>query len=190
MKKIIFSCLITLATLQLAYTQLENRFSIGPRIGANFSNVNSDGTKNLTGLAAGITSTYSINEASGLTVDLLYSGEGYKSGNQDIALNYLKIPILYNVFFGKLGEAFRPKVYLGFAPGFLLSANSNDNDIKNQYKSSTVDLVGGLGFNHRVGNRIWLNADLRSFFGLSALGESGDLKNRTLQASLGLAYGI
>ncbi len=190
MKRTILSCLFTLATWQLVYAQMESRFSIGPRIGTNFANVNSGGPKNLSGLAAGITSTYSVNERSGITVDLLYSGEGFKVFDIDFTLNYLKIPILYNVFFGKLGEGFRPKVFLGIAPGFLLSANSNNIDLKNYHKSSAVDLVGGLGFNHRVANRIWLNADLCGFYGLSPLEKSRPQKNRTLQASLGFAYGI
>jgi outer membrane protein W len=190
MKKIFFLGLCLYASWQMANAQIENRLSIGPRAGANFSNINSDNSKNHTGLLAGITSTYSFNEKSGLTVDLLYSGEGYKSGNLDVALNYLKIPILYNMFFGQLGEAFRPKIYVGVAPGFLLSANANDNDIKDQYKSVVFDLVGGLGFNYRLADRIWLNVDLRAFLGLSAVGESGDAKNRTFQPSLGIAYGL
>ena len=130
-----------LAAWQLVYSQMENRFSLGPGIGANFSNANEDGIKNRPGLGAGITSTYSVSERSGIIVDLLYSGEGYKKGNLDIALNCLKIPILYNFFLGQLGEPFRPKIHLRMAPGFLLSANFTNNDVKNQFKSSAVDLV-------------------------------------------------
>ena len=185
----ILSFLFLLFTSSL-FAQLENRFSIGPRVGVNFANINSSASKTLTGLAAGITSTYSINEKSGITVDLMYSGEGYKTASQKVALNYFKIPVLYNSFFGKLGEAFRPKIFIGLAPGFLLSATSNDTDIKSQNRSSTMDMVGGLGFNHRLNNRIWLNADLRAFFGLNSVTNSGDNKNRTIQASLGIAYGI
>ena len=190
MKRFIFLVLLSSFAYAGIHAQLENRFSIGPRIGANFSDVNSDNSKTLTGLTAGITSTYSINEKSGITIDLLYSGEGYKAGNFDVVLDYLKIPVLYNNFFGKLGEAFRPKAYLGFAPGFLLTAKSNDIDIKNQNQSTSFDLVGGLGFNHRLGSRTWLNADLRGFLGLTSLKKNGDVKNRTIQASLGIAYGL
>ncbi|MCB0689557.1 MAG: porin family protein [Saprospiraceae bacterium] len=190
MKKIIFLSLLSALCYSLSFGQIENRFSIGPRLGANFSNTNAEGTKNLTGLAAGITSTYSINERSGITVDLLYSGEGHKTGNLEVHRNYLKIPVLYNSFLGRLGESFRPKLYLGFAPGFLLNAEANNTDIKNQNNSTTLDLVGGLGFNQRLANRIWLNADLRAFWGLNAIGKTGDTKNRTIQASMGVAYGI
>lgn len=190
MKKSIFLGAFFVLITTISYSQIENRFSIGPRVGANFSNVNSDATKSLTGLTAGITSTYSINESSGITVDLLYSAEGYKTGNLEVARDYLKIPVLYNSFLGKLGEAFRPKLYAGFAPGFLLEAQANNSDIKNQSNSTTLDLVGGLGFNQRLANRIWLNVDLRAFWGLNSIEKSGDKKNRTIQASLGIAYGL
>jgi hypothetical protein len=89
-----------------------------------------------------------------------------------------------------LGEAFRPKIYLGVAPGFLIQATNNDADIKNQYKSSIIDFGGGIGFNYRLANRVWLNADLRAFLGLSLLAKTGDAKNRTMQLSLGIAYGF
>ncbi|NND33633.1 MAG: PorT family protein [Saprospiraceae bacterium] len=190
MKNIFLIALLVLAGWLQSSAQLENRFSIGPRIGANISNVTVSGTETLTGLAAGLTSTYSINETSGITLDALYSAEGYKSGNNEVHLNYLRIPILYNSFFGKLGEPFRPKIYAGFSPGFLISAENNNSDIKSQYKSAVLDLVGGIGFNYRLANRVWLNIDVRAFLGLNNLAERGDEKNRTIQPSLGIAYGI
>src|SRR5690625_1238473 len=84
---------------------------------------------------AGVTSTYSINESSGITVDVLYSGEGFKIGKEEMNLNYLRIPVLYNVFFGQLGESFRPKVFAGPQAGFLLSAKAGGMDFKNEIKN-------------------------------------------------------
>lgn len=190
MKKIFFLSMIFALIHSVSFGQLENRFSIGPRLGINFSNINSSSTKNLTGVAGGITSTYSINEKSGITLDVLYSAEGHKNGNQEVERNYLKIPVIYNTFFGRLGEAFRPKIYLGFAPGFLLDAQVNNVETTDDNKSTTLDLVGGLGLNQRISNRIWLNADLRALWGITPIQDSGDYKNRTIQATLGIAYGL
>lgn len=191
MKKIMLVSTFLIFGYFTSFSQLENRFSIGPRLGANFSNVNSNDTKNLTGLVAGLTSTYSINEKSGITVDLLYSGEGHQRGNQEVERKYLKIPILYNTFWGKLGEAFRPKIYVGFAPGFLIEAEVNNIETTGENNPTVLDIVGGLGFNQRLGNRIWLNADLRAFWGITPIQDSNNsYKNRTLQASLGIAYGL
>ena len=175
----------------------EDRFSIGPRVGVNFANVsNVEDSKSLTGLAIGLTSTYSINESTGLTFDLLYSGEGYKHGDDEFKVNYLQIPIYFDVFFGEQGESFRPKVYAGFVPGFLLSAKANDDELdKDQFNSFNFAFSGGLGFNYRVGSRIWLNTDLRAYLGLTDIRDEslqvGDkIANNNIQFSLGLAYGL
>lgn len=193
-KGIILVCLTSL--LSVFQLNAQDRFSIGPRVGLNFSNVsNFDDTKSRTGLAIGLTSTYSINEATGITVDLLASHEGFESGGNDTKLTYLQIPILFNVFLGELGEKFRPKVYAGIVPGFLLGAKLNDAEInKDQFNSLNLALGGGVGFNARVANRIWLNADLRAYLGLNDIYENeiGGEKHSlsTIQPSIGLAYGI
>lgn len=177
-----------------AKAQVSEQFSIGPRIGVNFANVsNVDGSKSLTGLAIGLTSTYSINQSSGITVDLLYSGEGYSLDGNDLHLNYLQIPILFDLFFGQLGDKFRPKVYVGVTPGFLLNAKVNDNVVDDFYNGFNIAFTGGLGFNYRLGNRIWINTDLRGFLGLSDIRQDviGDkVANNNIQLSLGLAYGL
>lgn len=190
-KGIILVCLASL--LSVYQLNAQDNFSIGPRVGLNFSNVsNVDDTESLTGLALGLTTTYSISEATGITVDLLYSGEGWSDGENDLKLAYLQIPILFDVFFGDLGEAFRPKVYAGIVPGFLLNAKLNDTELsKDNYGGFNLGIGGGLGFNARVANRIWLNADLRAQLGLTDVTEGGD-KNTisTIQPSIGLAYGL
>jgi len=190
--------LVLLSSLFTVYQlHAQDKFSIGPRIGVNFSNVsNVDNSKSLAGLVAGLTSTYSINEGSGISVDLLYSGEGYKVGNTEVKISYLQIPIYYDLFFGQLGEAFRPKVFLGVAPEFLLNAKVDGNKIdKSNYSSVNFALTGGVGFNLRVANRIWLNTDLRAFLGLNDVRDEafrvGDkVTDNTIQLSFGLAYGI
>lgn len=198
MKNLVWICTaLFLFVFSPSYGQLtRNNFSIGPRVGVNFSNVNRpDEAKALTGLLAGLTSTYSINESSGLTVDLLYSGEGTKIGNEKLHLNYLRIPVLYNVFFGQLGESFRPKVFVGPQAGFLLSAKSGTVDIKKEMKNFAFGLGAGLGFNYQLGERMWLNTDVRSFFDLLDIRahrpDSSDKRAiRNIQISLGVAWGF
>jgi len=172
----------------------QDDFSIGPRVGVNFSNVsNVSNSKSLTGLALGLTSTYSINETSGLTVDLLYSNEGYAVNDNKYKIAYLQIPIYYDLFFGKLGDTFRPKVYAGVQPGFLLNAKYNDTEAdKSSLNSVNFALTGGAGFNYKVASRIWLNLDLRAFLGLSDVSKvlAEKQANNTIQLSLGLAYGL
>ena len=188
--------LVVLASLLTMYqVNAQDNFSFGPRVGLNFSNVsNVNDSKSLTGFVIGLTTTYSISEATGLTVDILGSHEGYELDGTENRLTYLQIPILFDVFFGDLGEAFRPKVYAGIVPGFLLGAKVNDNKIdKDDFNSFNLGVGGGLGFNARVASRIWLNADLRAHLGLSDILEnnSGDkVALSNVQPSIGLAYGL
>ena len=197
LKKGIF--LVLLASLMTVYQiNAQDDFSIGPRAGVNFSNVsNVDNSKSLTGLALGLTSTYSINETTGLTMDALYSKEGYQDGINDVKFSYLQIPLYFDVFFGDLGERFRPKVYAGIVPGFQLNAKVNDEVVDNdQFKTFNLALSGGLGFNYRAASRIWINTDLRSYLGLMDIrdqaGDDGGDKRalNNIQLSLGLAYGL
>jgi hypothetical protein len=192
-KGLILVCMASLLSMYQLNAQVDD-FSIGPRVGLNFSSIsNIDNSKSRTGLAFGLTSTYSISEASGITVDLLASTEGYDVGDNEQKLTYLQIPIYFDVFFGDLGESFRPKVYVGVVPGFLLSAKYNDADNKDDFNGFNLGLSGGLGFNARVASRIWLNADLRAYLGLSDVTEF-DFGNKnaisTIQPSIGLAYGL
>ncbi|HZV70337.1 MAG TPA: porin family protein [Saprospiraceae bacterium] len=182
--------------ITLTQLKAQDDFSLGPRVGLNFASVSHvEDSKSLIGLALGLTTTYSINESSGLTLDILYSGQGYKINDDDVKVNYLQIPLYFDIFFGDLGESFRPKVYVGVAPHFLLGAKVNDLDVKDQFNSINFAVSGGLGFNARVASRIWLNTDLRAFLGLN------DIRDKTIQVgdkvtassvqfSLGLAYGL
>lgn len=178
--------------------QSQDRFSIGPRAGVNFSTVSNigDEAESVTGLLLGLTSTYSLNENTGLTLDVLYSSEGYQRPFEEVRLRYLQVPIYFNYFFGELGDRFRPKVYVGAAPGFFLGGTVNELDVnKDYFNSAVISVTGGLGFNYRIANRIWLNTDLRSFIGLSDIRDKSETegdaqKPSTVSLSVGLAYGL
>lgn len=175
----------------------QGTFSIGPRAGVNLANVseNEDGSS-VIGLVAGLTSTYSFNESSGITVDVLYSAEGFEAADEtEVDLNYLQVPIYYNLFFGNLGDAFRPKIFAGVAPGLSLGGETGDIEIDDQLNSFSFSVTGGVGFNYQIADRLWLNTDLRAFLGLTDIYEDvpddqDAAKARNLQLSVGLAYGL
>lgn len=195
--KMLLALLITVFAFSQLSAQGKDRISIGPRGGVNISNVtNVEESQSVTGLALGLTSTYSFNERTGLTVDVLYSVEGYKAPFELYKLRYLQVPVYFDFFFGQLGHRFRPKVYAGVSPAFLLGGTLNDLDINQPYYNKFIlHATGGLGFNYRIANRIWLNTDARAFFGLQDIRHddvaTGDAVNpRTYQFTLGLAYGL
>lgn len=195
--KIVFALLMTLFAFIQLNAQGNDRISIGPRGGVNISNVtNVEESQAVTGLVLGLTSTYSFNERTGLTLDVLYSVEGYKAPFEEYKLRYLQVPVYFDFFFGQLGNRFRPKVYAGVSPAFFLGGTLNELDINQPYYSDIIfHVTGGIGFNYRISNRIWLNSDARAFIGLNDIRQvdvaTGDAVNpRTYQFSLGLAYGL
>jgi len=195
--KMLFVIVCVFFSLNEINAQGKDRISIGPRGGVNFSNViNVDESQSVTGVALGLTSTYSFNQATGLTLDVMYSVEGYKAPFETYKLRYLQVPVYFDVFFGRLGDRFRPKVYAGVAPSFFLNGTLNELNInKPYYNSFILHASGGFGFNYRIANRIWLNTDARAFIGLNDIRTddvaTGDpVQPRTIQLSLGLAYGL
>lgn len=194
---VLFSMILCLS---LAGTLAAQRtISIGPRLGFNSSTIVGDDVEAdaNTALVFGLTSTYSINEKTGLGLDMLYSREGAESevGDVNTKLDYLRIPVTFQFFFRGWEDDFRPKIYAGFVPGFLLSAESGDDDVKDAFNS--FDLAGtvGLGFNYRLGDGtrgVWLNTDLRYLRGLTTVfeNENIDAYNQSLQLSVGVAFGI
>lgn len=177
----------------------QKTLSLGPRLGFNSSSIVGDDVDadSKLGLVFGLTTTYSINEKTGLGVDLLYSREGAQSkvGEINTNLDYVRIPVTFQYFFRGWEDDFRPKLYAGIVPGVLVKAEVEEQDIKDQMNG--FDLAGtvGLGFNYRLGNGtrgIWLNTDLRYQRGfISVFDNDGiDAFNQSLQLSVGVAFGL
>jgi outer membrane protein W len=196
-KKILFILLMITTGWITSNAQVKDRWSIGPRGGVNFANVTHvEESQSITGLVLGLTTTYSLNENTGLTLEALYSVEGYKAPFTEEHLRYLQIPLYFDYFFGELGNRLRPKVYAGVVPGFFLGGTVNNLDLNKDYYNKFVFAVsGGFGANYRISNRVWLNGDLRSFIGLSDIrssdNQTGESVNpRNVQLSLGICYGL
>lgn len=194
---IVVLLLTTLALTTRLQAQVKDRVSIGPRAGVNISNVTHvDQSQSISGAVFGITSTFSFNERTGLTVDALYSVEGYKAPFEKYKLRYLHVPVYFDFFFGQLGQRFRPKLYAGVSPAFWMSGTLNELDVnKPYYNKFILHATGGAGFNYRIANRIWLNTDARIFLGLDDIRDhdvqSGEaIKPFTYQFTVGLAYGL
>lgn len=172
--------------------QSEGRLSLGPRIGINIANVNLEEADRITGLTAGITSSYLLGASSALSLEVLYAEEGYEVSTSTISYRYFQVPIMYNSLFGLPNHSFRPKLSAGIAPSFLLDASVNDVDFTEQNKSFALNFIGGLGFDYRIMARISLIGDARVLVGLTDIeinpSAGTGLRNRTFQFSLGAAY--
>ena len=211
MKKIIISTLFLGVVLM---TKSQN-LSMGPVMGINHSwMTNSGDNKHFNpGLNIGGTITYSFNPSWGIGGDLLYTMEGVKKrtegtlvNTRDANLNFIRIQPRLIHFFGDLGDAVRPKLFVGSSVGFLVggqttatvSTNNESADIttkvksKENYNSIDAGVFAGAGINWRIGKATWLNTDLVYNNGLVDLSKSNDSwsASRNVGFNVGVTFPI
>ena len=128
-----------------------------------------------------------------------YSQEGFRNTigglETKTTLHYLRIPLRFDYFFGKMGDDFRPKIYIGPSLGILGKATSEIGSAKvtvtDSYKPFDLGLAVGTGFNYRLAPSTWLNIDVTYTHGLVSIPENGaDLKSRGLNIGAGVAFGF
>lgn len=135
MKKAIL--FIGVMLLAVGVSSAQPRFSFGPKVGVNLSNlyIDAEGVEEADivgikpGLLIGAFAEYDFTPAIGVSIDLLYSREGTESNRFDYpsqkgyyykhkySLQYLNIPVLVNFYLAR-GLA----VKAGIQPGVLLGA--------------------------------------------------------------------
>lgn len=212
MKKIMISGLL-LGSMFMAKAQ---NLSLGPVIGINHSWLTNSGDNKRfnPGLNIGGTLTYSFNPNWGVGGDLLFSMEGLRTRTgsnpsattRDAALNFIRLqPKVYH-FFGQLGDAVRPKIFVGGSLGAMVggnvkttvSANNESADLtakkpsRDIYKGFDAGLLAGAGINWRMGKAMWLTTDLVYNNGLVDLSKSDNSwqASRSLSFNVGLTFPI
>jgi len=206
MKKILISGLL-LGSISMVKAQ---NLSLGPVVGVNHSWLTGTGDNKSfnPGLNIGGTLTYSFNPNWGVGGDLLFSMEGVRQRNEgslssttrDAALNFIRVQPKFYHFFGNLGDAVRPKIFVGGSLGFLtggstkttVASNNESADVvtktpsKDIYNGFDAGILGGAGINWRLGKASWLTTDLVYNNGLVDLSKS----NANWQASRSLSFNV
>ncbi len=175
---LLISLFITLGcTYQI---KAQQRWSIGPRLGANISKLNGSPYDNsfLPGFTGGLYVMYSDVSHFGVSGDVLYSQKGAKfdytlnnvryTYNQ--RLNYIDIPVMARYFMNLEGKV-RPNVFAGGVASFLLNAKTKKftengqslDDLENSERFKSVDFsfVAGIGMNFKIAKARWIQADIR-----------------------------
>lgn len=155
MKKNVFFSVVLIFLCASAFSQ---GVSFGVKAGVNVADVRASGSgvtsspDPLVGIHGGVYLTAMFSQHIGLQPELLYSGEGYKSGDK-VHLNYISIPILFRFNVNSLLS-----FHVGPQFGILASAKDQDGtSVKDAFKSSNlgaafggiVDLPMGLNFTAR-----------------------------------------
>jgi hypothetical protein len=194
----------------------QQRWSIGPRVGANISNFTGDIDNNkwLPGWSAGGFIMYSSVNHFGISGDILYSQKGARFENVLVIatptdyiqrINYLEIPVLARYFL-TLSGSFRPNFFIGPSLGLKLNAKLKnieqggnelpDRDVSDQFRTADLGLTGGFAFNFQVapGKRILLDA--RYTYGLTDITlidinmAPTSLRNSAITLNLSYGFGV
>ncbi len=181
-------------------TIAQENVSVGPIVGVSFANLRGDISNNdwKSGATIGGFYNYSSESRFGFSGQLLYTQLGSQINNKtnDIRLNYIQVPLLLTYFLGKRGSDVRPKLFIGPNLNYLVTAKDrNGNDIYGEtnnrvYNAFDLGLTLGAGFNYRIKNKVWLNADVRYGIGLLDITKSNSnkLSNNNVGINLGVSF--
>lgn len=139
----------------------------------------------LPGIHAGVYVTAMFSEHLGLQPEVLYSGQGAKSGTSKLKLAYVTVPVLvrYNVN-SLLSFHAGPQIGV-LAAAKSKSGSSESQDVKDSFKTTDIGIAAGVG----IDLPMKLNFGLRFIQGLSDISDdtsgSTKQKNYTLQLSVG-----
>jgi len=196
------------AFIMMAFGATAQHLSLGPTAGFGHSWLSDDATSRDSrfhpSYNIGGKLVYSTLTNWGFSLDAKFSGEGGTIGdNSDdktkLNFNYIRVPVQAIYFFGKVGNAIRPKVSLGPSFGFLVGGKIkqyvNGNVVsevkaKDVVKSFDLGINGAVGLNFRISKATWLNADLSYTHGLTNIAKGADIKQRNLGLNVGVLFPI
>ena len=140
MKKIMMIAAMMVAALSANAQNEVGQVTLQPKVGMNISKwTGGDGLKSKVGLIAGAEAEYGAAENFGVTLGVLYSMEGCKSGDVKLNCDYINIPIMAQYYLIK-GLA----VKAGVQPAFNVRHKASDGD-------HTADINEFVGF---VGSKV------------------------------------
>lgn len=155
----------------------------GLKGGVNFATIGGDnieGNKVLTGFYAGGFAEIKIVDIFAVQPEVQFSAQGSSfDAGDDLKLNYLQVPVMAKLYFFNI-------LYVEAGPqvGFLMSAKSGSEDIKDTL--NTTEVAAGLGLGVNVLDKLRVGA--RMTFGLTDVNKEGDGSVRNVVFQLGGAY--
>lgn len=182
------SYLLAIATIFIiAGTATAQNINIGVKGGLNYYNVNFDNNTEFdsqVGLHAGLLGHIHLNHDFALQPELLFSMQGAETGNSNLKLDYINIPVLIQYMFD---NGFR--LQAGPQLGFLLNAKSEQNnsstDVKDDFKSIDAGLSVGVSYVHPPTG---FGVDARYNHGFSDITENSNVTATNRGFQLGVFY--
>ena len=209
MKKL-FTLLFVLSIFSImSYAQM----MIGPKAGLNIASIAGDDADQIlegqtldsrTGFAGGLFFMYQFSNMFAIQPEAFYTMKGatYSESGADltISLDYIEVPILVKFIIPIEGSAIKPSIFAGPSIGFNMTAKSKvefdgesqENDFKDDTKSTEFSLAFGGGLGFPVGNGE-LGVDIRYILGMSTFDDSSDpwdLKNNVINFNLYYGFSL
>ncbi|MCC5942144.1 MAG: PorT family protein [Balneolaceae bacterium] len=182
-----FYLITIITTLFLAAgTVSAQNINIGVKGGLNSFTINTDNSSSFDskiGLHAGLIGHIHLNSQYALQPEIVYSMQGAKSGNTDIKLDYINIPVIIQYMFD---NGFR--IQAGPQLGLLLNAKAENNssvDIKDDFKSFDLGLSVGASYVHPPTD---FGIDLRYNLGFTDISESSNVTSTNRGFQIGVFY--
>lgn len=180
--------LITIIAMLMAVgTVAAQNINIGIKGGLNSFTINNDDDSELDsriGLNVGLLGHIHLTDQYAFQPDIVYSMQGATSGNTDIKLDYMNVPLLVQYMFD---NGFR--IQAGPQLGFLLNAEAENNnssaDIKDDFKSIDVGLSLGASYVHPPTG---FGVDARYNLGISDISEGSNTKTTNRGVQVGVFY--
>ena len=194
MKKILMIAVMAVCCLTASAQKMRHsagQITIQPLIGFSVGTFRGEyttgtvtGNEARVGLAIGAEAEYyTTTDWFSLSAALKYEQLGwkFKADNDPTKLDYINIPIMANFYVAK---GFALKV--GLQPGFLVNANQNGADFKNDCNSFNFSIPVGLSYEFKNG----ITLDLRGGYSLSRVDKNGgsNYKYYTDGGSLTIGY--
>lgn len=179
-----FNLLTLLLVCTIIGTASAQSFNIGIKGGLNLYTLSGDndgGNDYKPSFHIGLLGHIHMSQNFALQPELVFSAQGTKYGDdQNFDLKYVNVPLLFQYMFD---NGFR--LQAGPQLGFLVSAEADDTDVKDDLKGTDFGIGVGASYVNPKSN---FGFDVRYNHGLSSISENGnaDLYNRGFQ--LGVFY--
>lgn len=193
MKKLV----IVLALLLLVSSVSAQGLAFGVKGGINYVKFSGDDAGDAAwklGFGAGAVVAFDVMNMLAIQGEVLYSMKGsedYPAIDGSTDLTYIEIPVLfkYNI---PMAGMIAPNLFVGPSVGILMSAESDDVDIKDNTKTIDFGVVFGAGVDFDLGTGK-VTLDARYNYGLTSIDDTAaeaDVKNGGLSVMVGYLFGI
>jgi len=197
MKRLFIAALVLVAmTVSVSAQELSPHY-LGIKGGVNYMKLHGDDLENidyLVGYAFGAFYQCQLHPRLAISPEIYYSLKGSKNseGDYSLDLGYIDIPILFKLMF-PTGSTVSPCIYAGGYLAFLMSAKTEDFDVKEEFKSTDSGFIigGSLDLMLKEGTQL-VNLDIRFTYGLTSLGEDTpvDVYNSGFQFLMGWGFNL